>query len=298
MNSRILLVDLAAVLHAIKFSLGKHRLSYKEKDTFVIYGFLLKLNFLLRKTNARVVVFALDSDTSKRRDIYADYKLKRKQNRTEQQIELDTLALPQFEEIKKYVLPTLGYRNVFGAEGFEADDVIGVICKKYKQYQIVLCSTDQDMYQLLTPNVCMLNAKTNAYYTVTDFQEEYGIEPKMWKRVKAIGGCKSDNVQGVPIPQPDPTKKQLHVAEKGALNFIKGEMKPTTKAYQAITSREGKDIINRNKKLVILPFKGTPEYTIRPDRPREIGMRDICEKYGFKSIEDDFEFWKKTLRLK
>lgn len=172
------------------------------------------------------------------------------------------------------------------------------MCKTYKDQEIVICTTDQDLYQLLTPNVCIFNARNNKWYTDHDFKREYGIEPKIWKRVKAIGGCKSDNVIGVPIPQPDPDKKQMHVGEKTALNFIKGDLGENTKAYQAITSKEGKKIINRNKSLVILPMKDTPNFNIQRDRPSEVGLQKVCTKYGFKSIESDFWSWKKTLRLR
>ena len=161
-----------------------------------------------------------------------------------------------------------------------------------------MCTTDHDMYQLLTNNVCIMNAKTNNYYTITDFEREFSIEPKMWKRVKAIGGCTSDNVKGVEIPKADPSKKQMHVAEKGALNYLTGKMKSTTKAFKAIESRAGKDIINRNKALVILPFKGTPEFNIRPDHLKLKGFTDICKKYNFKSILSDMEKWKSTLRMR
>lgn len=297
MKQRILLIDTHAILHHVKFSIGKQRLSNKEKPTFVIYGFLLKLHFLLRKTNANVVVYAIDSSTSKRKEIYAEYKEKR-QNKTEQQKALDALAMPQFKEVKEYVIPELGYRNIFSADGFEADDIIGRICKTYKNSEIVICTSDQDMYQLLTKNVVMFNIKTNKYYTVSDFEKEYKIEPKMWKRIKAIGGCSSDCVKGVPIPQSDPSKKQMCVAEKGALNYILGDMKPTTKAFQAIESRKGKDVINRNKKLVIIPFKNTPEFKIKPDRPSAKGLKIICKEYGFNSILNDFNYWRKTLRLR
>lgn len=295
--NRILVIDFKAVGHAIKFSLGKHRLSHNEKSTFLIYGFLLKLNFLMRKTKSDIVVYALDSKTSKRKHIYAEYKENR-QKKTEQQIALDELAYPQFDELEEYVLPTIGYRNLFEVEGFEADDVIGSICKNEKGRQIVMCTSDQDMYQLLTDNVCVFDIKKNKYFTRSMFEKEYGIEPKIWKRVKAIGGCKSDSVKGVPIPQPDPNKRQQHVAEKGALNFLKGEMNPTSKAYQAITSREGKDVINRNKSLVILPFKGTPKFEITPDRLSKKGLIEVSKKYGFNSILKDIDSWKRILKLR
>ncbi len=296
--NRILIIDFLSVGHVIKFSLGKNRLTEKDKETFLIYGFLLKLNFLLKKTRANSIVFALDSHSSKRKDMYSLYKEKRGQNRTQKQIELDELARPQFKEIIDYILPTIGYRNLFGSEGFEADDSIGVICKKYPNAQIIICSTDHDMYQLLTNNVCVLNPKTNNYYTITDFKSEFNIEPKMWKRVKAIGGCSSDNVKGVEIPKTDPTKKQMHVAEKGALNYITGKMKPTTQAYKAIESRAGKDIINRNKALVILPFKGTPDYVIRPDHTSLRNFIKLCIEYRFEAIIENIHPWKQILKLK
>lgn len=298
MKHRILIIDVNAVLHSVKFSLAKHRLSHKEKPTFVIYGFLLKLQFLLQKTNANVVVYATDSNTSKRKEICSTYKEKRNKDKTDEQIALDEIAYPQFEQVIKDVVPTIGYRNVFGAEGFEADDIIGKICKTYHNDEIVICTTDQDMYQLLTNNVCMFDSRKNTWYTNTDFFKEYGIKPKMWKRVKAIGGCSSDNVKGVEVLPVDPTKKITHVAEKGALNYIKGEMGKNTRAYKAITSKRGRNRINRNKSLVILPFRGTPEFRIMPDRPTEQGMRRICEKYGFNSILEDMRSWRKILRLK
>ena len=298
MIQRTLLLDVNAVLHSVKFSLGKHRLSHNEKPTFVIYGFLLKLQFLLRKTRANVVVYATDSKTSKRKEIYSTYKEKRTKNKTKEQIALDKIALPQFDEIIDYVVPALGYRNVFGTDGLEADDVIGRICKSYKDDEIIICTSDKDMYQLLNDTVCIIDARKNTYYAEKDFIRDYGIAPKMWKRVKAIGGCSSDEVKGVPIFQPDPTKKQMHVAEKGALNFLKGDMGKTTRAYQSIISKEGIKVIQRNKKLVILPFKGTPNYAIRPDHPKERGLEKVCEKYGFKSILNDMKTWKEVLRLR
>lgn len=287
MENRILIIDCNAVLHSVKFSLAKHRLSNNEKPTFVIYGFLLKLQFLLRKTRANVIVYALDSSTSKRKEIYNIYKEKRVKNKSDEQIALDEISYPQFAQVTNFVLPTIGYKNIFGAEGFEADDVIGSICKKYKDEEIVICTTDQDMYQLLTDNVCMFDSRKNNWYTKKDFKKEYGIEPKMWKRVKAIGGCSSDNVEGVP-----------GVGEKTVIKYITGNLPTHHKTYQAIKSKKGRKIINRNKSLVILPFKGTPEFIIRQDWLTQSGLERVCEKYGFDSIISDWRSWVNILRLR
>jgi 5'-3' exonuclease len=124
MNQRILILDLASCLHTLKYSIGKNKISSREKNTFIIYGFLFKLNALRHKTKSDIVVYALDSKTSLRRKLYADYKKKRREDKTAKQIELDNLAFPQFQEIIDYVLPTLGCMNVFGEEGFESDEFL------------------------------------------------------------------------------------------------------------------------------------------------------------------------------
>jgi DNA polymerase-1 len=296
MKHRILLVDTEAVLHSAKFSMVKQKLSHKELPTFVIYGFLMKLQYVCRKTHCNLVVFALDSKQSKRKKIYSKYKEKRSKDKTEEQIELDKIAYPQFDAVKNYVIPTIGYRNVFKVRGLEADDIIASICKTYKDSEIIIATTDQDLYQLLTDRVCIFNIRTNQYFTIDDFREKYGIEPKMWKRIKVYGGCSSDSVPGVPIPQPDKNKKQRHIAEKGALNYVLGKTKPTAQAYKAINSPEGKKVIARNKKLVILPFRGTPKFKLRPDRITKNGLKEVAEEYGMNSILDDLDDWYYSLK--
>jgi DNA polymerase-1 len=298
MTNRILLIDFMSLAHTTKFALAKTKLSKGEESTFIIYGFFLKLNFLLKKTRANQVVFALDSKTSKRKELYPEYKAKRKQSKTPAQIKLDKLAYPQFTKLTDEILPEIGYRNLFSVDGLEADDIIGSICKQNKNDQIIIVSSDKDMYQLLTNNVCMISPSTNKYYTISDFRNEYHIEPKIWKRVKSLGGCSSDQISGVPIPPKDKTKRQTHVGEKGALNYLTGKMKPNTKAFKAIESRAGKDVINRNKALVILPFRGTPTFAIRPDRLKYKKFLDICENLGFKSILANPETWKSILKLR
>ncbi len=297
MKQRILLLDCSSVLHAVKFSLGKQRLSHNEKPTFVIYGFLLKLQYLVRKTKPDVIVYATDSRQRKRLKIYDKYKEKRtKQYKTDEQIALDKIAFPQFEELQNIIIPKLGYRNVFGTEGLEADDIIGRIAKDYKESEIILVSNDKDMYQLLSNKLCLLNPKTSQYYSLADFTKEYQIEPHLWKRVKAIGGCSSDNVPGVPIPDDKGGWSSRGVGEGTALKFVKGELPDHYKAYKAIVSIHGRKWINRNKSLVILPFRGTPSYKIR-DHPSAKAMKEVCKLYGFRSILEDWDDWKRTLKM-
>ena len=59
-RKRILLVDTSSILHAVKHS-GIAQLKNRDKPTYIMFGFLLKLQQLMQKTKANVVVFACDS---------------------------------------------------------------------------------------------------------------------------------------------------------------------------------------------------------------------------------------------
>lgn len=288
MRNRILLIDSSAVLHNLKHSHDLKRLKQNEKSTYIIFNFLFRLQFLMRKINPTVCVFARDShsEQSERRKIFPEYKLKRTKEKKPEQIKLDEISYPQFTEIEEKILPTLGYTNIFKAPGLEADDIIASVCKNNPFCEIIIVTTDEDMYQLLTNTVCILNAKRIKYFTKQDFIKKYGIQPNDWKKVKSVSGCKTDEVPGIP-----------GIGEKTIIKYLKQELPSHHKTYQKIKDPKYFNMIQRNKKLVILPFKGTPNYEIDfMNKPSKKGIQKVGDKYNFLPIKKDFKYWCKTLR--
>lgn len=283
---KILLIDLSAVLHILKHS--NQTIKKNELSSYIIHSFLFRLQLIVKKVNPTVCVFATDTNPndSKRRKLFPDYKKKRQTNKTQKQIELDSIAYPQFTEIEKKLLPLLGYKNIFKAQGLEADDIIAKICKDNPNSEIFIVSNDQDLYQLLTNTVCILNAKSLKFYTKNHFIKEYTIEPFQWKKVKSVGGCRTDGVPGIP-----------GIGEKTIIKYINGELKPHLQSYQRIKDPNNFDLIMRNKKLTVLPFEGTPSYKIDfENKPTKKGIQKVGEKYNFLPIKKDFKYWCKTLR--
>jgi len=311
---RITVLDVSSLLHASKHAIGKKKkLSHGQQYTFVIFGFLFKLRSVLIHSRPDIVVFALDSTSSIRKDkLYRQYKGNRDDSKkTEEQKQLDALSRPQFRVVKEEIIPRLGYKNIFETEGFEADDIIGSICKKYKDCEICIVSSDSDMYQLITPSIVVMNPKDYRYMNMFSFTGKYGLEhPRLWKRVKVFGGCKSDNVKGIIIPkdnkpkklkpgQIEKPKKTRRIGEISAINYLKGKLKPTSTFYKAFSHPMNKKLINLNKNLVILPLFGTPEFKIVEDNNlSRQALIEICHKFGFKSILEDINDFSKTLRLK
>ncbi|GAG21103.1 unnamed protein product, partial [marine sediment metagenome] len=97
--------------------------------------------------------------------------------------------------------------------GYEADDLFAGYTRQHKDKQYVIVTNDEDIYQLLNHNVAMwMLRKKPILFTVEDFIDKYGIDPGQWATIKALGGCKSDNIPGLE-----------NIGEKRALQWIRRE---------------------------------------------------------------------------
>ena len=93
---------------------------------------------------------------------------------------------------------------------------------------------------------------------------------------KAIGGCSTDNVEGIQGVS-DPKKKTSK-----ALKYLRGEI---TKGiiYDRITSKEGEAIINRNLPIVTVPYR---EDVMK----RMIRRRDNFSRKKFVRVFNEYHF--------
>ena len=82
----------------------------------------------------------------------------------------------------------------------EADDVIGWLARhKFKddERQIIICSADQDMHQLLRPNVIQYTPTGKKTITHEDVVEKFGISTINFVTARAFIGDKSDRIGGI-----------------------------------------------------------------------------------------------------
>lgn len=235
-------------------------------------------------------VFCWDSRKSKRREIYKEYKVKRYEDRDADEVFKDEQTKRQMTLLRSRVLPTIGFKNSFVCTGHEADDIIAQLCIKYHDQDMIIVSTDSDLYQCLTPTICMfrmLPSGKNDLVTNWDFIKKWNISPEEWAEVKAIAGDTSDNIVGV-----------KGVAEKTACKYLKGELGIQTKAYANI--KASTDIIERNRTLVTLPMKGTYDFSITEDEKLSLaGFIYMCNQYGFESYlrPEELARWRRRLNL-
>lgn len=286
---RQVIIDCNNLCYSNFYSFGD--LSYEEKKTGVIFGFVKNIISLAKTFDTDEFIFCWDSRKSYRKLFYPEYKANRRKNLPEQEVINLKLALEQFTELRTVVLPMMGFGSIFFCVGYEADDIIATVANMNEEQDkssIVVVSTDQDMYQLLN-KVVIYNQITKKKITYETFVEKYKTVPSLWSEVKAISGCSSDNVIGI-----------TGVGETKAIKYLNG-MLLKGKIKDRIESDEGQEIIARNRKLVCLPFKGMKNLTfvLKADCLKKSNFIDVFMKYGFESLlkKNAVENWSKIFNF-
>ena len=274
MNKHWILIDCNYMCWRHYFQMRK--LSYENVPTGVMFGFMRDLNKLKELFGDRFV-FCFDYGDNKRKKINPDYKASRATKReemSEEEKEAYEALIKQINSLRDEVLPEMGFRNIVFQSGYEADDVIARICKQINQPDIAtIISGDHDLYQLIKNNVSVYHPITQQRVSMDGFIQKYQIDPPTWRMVKAIAGCNSDDIKGVP-----------KVGEKTAVKFLNRELKPTTKAYKAIMAN--RQLIYNNLPLVHLPLKGTKSIKLQEDTVNEHKWQKIMDLHGMRSLRN------------
>lgn len=168
-----------------------------------VFGFVkLMLKIIADKNPTHLVVaFDLHAPTF-RHKLYADYKAGRKPMPEDLVAQVPVL---------KDVLRVMNI-CICELEGYEADDVIGTMCKKF-DVQTYVYTGDRDSYQLVddTTSVCFTRKGVSDILELTkdNFKDEVGLVPSQIIDLKALMGDKSDNIPGV-----------AGVGEKSAMSLL------------------------------------------------------------------------------
>lgn len=232
-----------------------YRAAYAMRDVAnPIYGFLSTIQSLRDRFDCDNFVFCFDHDYLKRQDILPEYKERRRDSEHEEEHKQARTAI---HKLRKNILPSLGFKNILIQEGYEADDLIASVVENLEEDdEAVIISSDSDLYQLLDgKRVIMYHPSKEQIYTERLFSEDYfGLAPDQWPQVKAIAGCNSDNIKGIP-----------GVGEKSAAKFLTGQLPFYSKKTKLIHNCKQKDYLFRYN-LVKLPMEGTKTFKLRQDK--------------------------------
>lgn len=210
-EKRLIVIDSNSVIHRAFHALPP--LTTKKGELVnAVYGFFLVFLKAVKEFQPDFIVACFDFPAPTfRHKKFKEYKAKRPPTPKE--------LYDQIPKVKE-VLNSFGV-PIFEKEGFEADDIIGTISKKFPKKQIlpkletIILSGDLDILQLIDNNtkVYLLRrgVKNTVLYDKDSVGKRYsGLKPDQLIDLTALKGDVSDNIPGV-----------AGIGEKTAINLLK-----------------------------------------------------------------------------
>ncbi len=244
--------------------------------TSAIFGFLNILIKVIKEYSPSMIAVAFDKGKSTfRHKQYKNYKAMRRPTPPE---------LVQQMPVLKQLLKDMNI-TVLEEEEIEADDIIGILTKKFDTQNYVL-SADKDVFQLIGNNTSVIvpqkGVAQSLLLTEEKLLEMHEISPSQVIELKSLMGDSSDNIPGV-----------KGVGEKTALALLK-EYGTLDGVYQNIENITGKlkEKLEQDKENAYLSRSLA---TINTQFPIACKRDDFSFKFPF-SIDIYREFQKKQFK--
>ena len=192
-----ILIDGHALVYRAWHAMSRQSLTLRStgENTRAIFGYMNIFLKTLSDWNPTHIAVTFDvSAPTFRHERFAKYKAHRPPTPPE--------LRPQFDHIKNLMR---AFRvPIFELAGYEADDIIGSLCRQAEEREIdtIVLTGDTDTLQLVSQrvNILLSHAVGNkTVYDVSAVKERYGgLGPEAVADIKALEGDSSDNIPGVP----------------------------------------------------------------------------------------------------
>ena len=257
---KLLILDSNSLINRAYYALPNFS-NRKGQFTGAIFGYCNMLLKLIENYKPTYIIATFDRKAPTfRKEIYDGYKATRKPMPPELAMQIQ----PMKEILSLMNIPILE------KDGYEADDLIGTIAKKFPQ-QTYIVTGDKDSLQLVDDSTTVLLTRKG----VTEIEEfdvahllETGLRPSQVIDLKSLMGDTSDNIPGVP-----------GVGEKTARDLL-SKYDTLDGVYEHIEEIKGKlkEKLENNKELAYLSYKLA---TINTNSPIEIDLLDATLKMPF-----------------
>src|SRR5690242_6237311 len=266
-SATLYLADGYALIYRAFFAMIARPLTTRRgENTSAAWGVT---NFLLRLFERRrpdYLAWVHDMGVSFRHQAYAEYKATREKLTRELQQDFDRSVERILQILDAFHVPLIG------AEGYEADDVIGTMATAgaARGLQVVIVSGDKDFYQLIGPRVALLNPGRGGpagveehWVDQTNASERLGVPPERVVDYLALVGDTSDNVPGV-----------KGVGEKTALDLLKtfGDLDTVLASADRIAGKRAREAVQQHADLARL---SRDLVTIRRDVPLSLDLEQL-----------------------
>jgi len=187
---RIFLIDGQAYIYRAFYAVRELSTS-KGFPTNAIFGFVNMLQRIQQEYSPEYLAVVFDAKGKTfRNDLYTAYKANR--------LAAPETLRPQIPRIKDLVR---AYRiPVIELEGYEADDIIATLAKRWEKQgaEVVIVSGDKDLMQVVSDHVTMLDTTKGEQIGIAGVQAKFGVDPARVVDVQGLMGDSTDNIPGIP----------------------------------------------------------------------------------------------------
>jgi DNA polymerase I len=187
--ARIFFIDAHGLCYRAYYAV-KSLSNSKGRPTNAVFGFCNILRKLIVDLKPTHMAACFDvAKATHRQTKFAEYKGQRQDMPDDLVIQIKTIR----ELLTAYNIP------IFDLEGYEADDVMATLARKYAgpKSEVVLVTDDKDMGQLVGEHIKVYSSRSTRILNATDVQEKFGVRPDQIVDYIALAGDTSDNIPGV-----------------------------------------------------------------------------------------------------
>lgn len=218
------------------------------QSTGAVYGFIRSIQKIFKDFAPTHMICVFDGPDNKqsRRAVYADYKMHRKGAPED--------LFPQFEMAHDYC--QMAGIPVLCVKGVEADDTMASVAIWARKHNsdVVLCSSDKDLMQLVDDHTLILQAhKDNLFIDAAKVEELFGVRPNQMLDLLAIMGDSSDNIPGLEGFGPKTAAALLK--EFGTLDALLAHPEKVKGEKKQQVLRDQKDVALMSRQLATLDCK-------------------------------------------
>ncbi len=288
----LLLIDGNALMHRAYHALPP----FKTKSgipTNALYGFLSILNKAIQDFKPFYVIVSFDTPVPTfRKKMFKEYQSQRPKMENE--------LSQQFSTVKEAL--DAGRIVHLEKEGYEADDVIGTISRKFHTNgdRVLILSGDRDILQLVNDKVFVvtpqLGFSKQVIYSVEEVVNRFGIKPEKIPDFKALMGDQSDNYKGAKGIGPKTAAKLLQ--EYGSVENIFKNLKTIDGKIKKMLEDHKEAVLMSHKLATILT-----DVDIKVDMQKtefhgfNENLKEFLKKYEIYSLMNRM-FNKKSLSVK
>jgi len=222
-----------------------------------ILGFTRMLLDLLQEYRPDYLAVVLDPprEATFRREIYPPYKAHR-----------DAMPADLVSQLP-YIRKILQALNIpaLEAPGFEADDVIATMARRYtaERIQVTVVTGDKDLLQVVGDGISLLDTMKNLRSGPQEVLDRFGVPAELVPDVLGLAGDTSDNIPGVP-----------GIGEKTAAELVRrfGSLEGVLKWISLVNGKQRRENLRLHADQARL---SKTLATVRYDVPLELPLADL-----------------------